>query len=165
MVINNKFEEPFNKFANPYTPIMSLNRTDVKAKLSNKFYEEISLTDYNDKVIEFVQMPTKEYNTKIINEHSDTLLSRLKLNKTLLKVKGSNIFLMTGANYKSTTSRNSSPRTHQTNSHRSYSERPVSFYSTALSMNDNLINNYLYIKDIDKLKKLINALNQQITVI
>ena len=58
MILNNRFEEPYNKFA-PDGPIPILSKTLVKSRLSNKFwkctqklYEQINNQENEDNYIE-----------------------------------------------------------------------------------------------------------------
>ena len=58
MILNNRFEEPYNKFA-PDGPIPILSKTLVKSRLSNKFwkctqklYEQINNQENEENYIE-----------------------------------------------------------------------------------------------------------------
>jgi len=55
MILNNSFEEPYNKFA-PDGPIPIISKSIAKSKLTKKFTEmaDVDLKSNNDKINNFI---------------------------------------------------------------------------------------------------------------
>ena len=66
-LINNRLEEPFNKFPNESKELQWLSATKVKSELSKKFYKEISIEKIEENGKKRKEME-KTYNT-ISNRH------------------------------------------------------------------------------------------------
>lgn len=157
MIINNKLEEPYNKFPTEIQSLPLLSKTVVKSRLSKKFNTEISLSDFDT---DMELLSNGFLNQFFVFSSTENLKEitgrRLKEKKIELrqKIGKFNIKSKTLTHPRSKSIENiDNDNSHYNILNKNYSHCPF--------VDKKLINDYYFQRDIDKLKKLLSSLETE----